>query len=117
MWQAKQVSLCATRSRTGSRGACTRWHELQDTSVRACALICQSMRVAPWWQVRHAWVRVSIGVFACLLKPMSGFGRGGAPLPLLWFMCASLAPWQLVQLGVRGSARVPCLVAPMASTG
>src|SRR5687768_7385398 len=117
LWQAKQVSLCSARSRTGSRAACTWWQEEHDTSVRACALICQSMREAPWWQVMQTCVRASIGVFACFENSTSGFGRAPAPAPDLCAMCAVLSPWQLVHEGVRLSAMVPCLVAPMASTG
>src|SRR4051812_24190894 len=33
------------------------------------------------------------------------------------FACPVLGPWQLVQVGVRASALVPCLVWPMARTG
>ena len=44
-------------------------------------------------------------------KRRPGQGRDPPPLaPLRW---PSLSPWQLVQVGVRPSATVPCLVLPM----
>src|SRR5450759_3083719 len=48
------------------------------------------------------------------LKTTSGLGCALPPLGPFWW--PSLAPWQLVQLGVRLSATVPCLVLPMSRT-
>src|SRR5687768_3782586 len=73
------------------------------------------MRLPPWWQVRQAALLSSIGVFECLPNMRSGFGRSFASAGR--FTCRSLRPWQLVQVGVRASAVVPCFVLPMASTG
>src|SRR5688572_16814541 len=73
------------------------------------------MRLPPWWQLRHAALRSSIGVFEVLPKVRSGLGRSLASAGRL--TCRSLRPWQLVQVGVRASAIVPCLVLPIASTG
>src|SRR6185436_2055818 len=79
-----------------------------------CMLPAQWMRLPPWWQERQAWLRVSGGVAAVFENMTSGLGR--APCAGL-LMCDSLSPWQLVQVGVRASARVPCLLLAMASTG
>src|SRR3954469_20717142 len=70
-----------------------------------------SMRLPPWWQVRQAWLRISYEVFEFFENVMSGLAR--EPPAAGFFMCTSLSPWQLVQVGVRLSARVPCFVLPM----
>src|SRR4030067_528467 len=54
-------------------------------------------------------------VVELLPNARSTFGRSFTPSGLL--MCASLSPWQLVQVGVRWSAITPWRVFPIASTG
>jgi len=74
----------------------------------------QNMRLLPLWQARQAALRSLAGVLVFSPKTTLGFGR--LELPPLLFTCSSLAPWQLVQVGVRPSALVPCLVLPMESS-
>src|SRR5690606_28099780 len=76
----------------------------------------QCMRFEDSWQP----VQASFCTLAGDARPFqpnirSGFGRSFASAGLL--MWESLSPWQLVQVGVRPSARTPWRVCAMASTG
>ena len=115
LWQVKHTSGWVSLSRTLSCAVCTWWQEVQATSRLACMLLCQWMRLPPWWQVRQASFCACGGVGDVLSNTRPGAGRSLASAGLL--MCDSLSPWQLVQVGVRTSATVPCFVLPMARTG
>src|SRR5512139_531985 len=83
---------------------CDLWHELQATSADGWALVAHRVRLASFsWQARHTALASLPRSDSLPLKRLSGFASVGSPA------CFSLAPWQLTQVGVRGSAETECL--------